>query len=154
MTKKRFIVFLLFVFIGGIALGSIIVSVYLGKSIANSMAILSMKNRAELEMRAFNAYKNESPEVGIWALTNLSEILNEDAKIFQNDRELILKDLFFVHARLALLFQTLNDPENYNKNIEQAIELSKKYYPNKFQSEAELIVFVKKIDSMGNKPDD
>ena len=104
MVKKRIIVFILLSFIFGITLGGIGISIYLGKSIANSMAILSMKNRADLEMRAFNAYKNESPKVGIWALTNLSEILIEDAKIFQNDRELILKDLFLVHLRLALLF--------------------------------------------------
>lgn len=84
-------------------------------------------------------------------MTNLSEILHEDAKIFQNDRDLILKDLFLAHARLALLFQTQNDVENYKNNIAKAIDLSKKFYPKEFQSEQDLIKFIKKVDSLGNK---
>jgi hypothetical protein len=148
MTKKRIIVFIFLSFIFGVALGGVGVYLYFGKSISDSMAILSMKNRTELELRVFNAYKNESPQVGIWALTNLSEILHEEAKIYQKDRDLILKDLLLVYARLALLFRTQNDEKKYQVNIAKAVDLSREIYPNEFQSEKELITFVKKFDSI------
>ena len=154
MTKNRIIVFVLLSFIFGMALGGVGVYVYFGKSISESIAILSMKNISDLELRAFNAYKNENPQVGIWALTNLSEILDEEAKIYQKDRDLILKDLLLACGRLALLFQSQNDDENYKINIVKAVDLSKEIYPNEFQSEMDLITFVKKFDSIEDEIDD
>ena len=79
MNKKRITTLIIISFISGAILGGAGVFVYLGNTVSDSIAILSLQNRAEWEIRASNAYKNGSSEVGIWALTNLSEILKEDA---------------------------------------------------------------------------
>lgn len=154
MTKKQIITYIIISFISGTILGGTGVFVYLGNAVSNSMAFLSMQNRAEWERRASNAYRNGSAEVGIWALTNLSEILHEDAKIYENDIDLILRDLLLAYGRLALLFQSQNDDENYKINIVKAVDLSKEIYPYEFQSEMDLITFVKKFDSIEDEIDD
>ena len=151
MTKKRIITLIIISFISGAILGGTGVFVYLGHTVSNSMAFLSMQNRADWEMRAFDAYKNDSAEIGIWALTNLSEILLEDEKTIGDNNDLILKDLLLAYGRLSLVFQSQNDYQNFSKYISKAMDLSKKIYPNEFQSELELIAFVKEFDKLGNK---
>ena len=63
--------------------------------------------------------------------------------------------IFLMLGVISVLCSSLknipNDVENYKNNISQAIELSKKYYPNEFQSEQDLVKFTKKIDRLRNK---
>ena len=154
MNKKRITTLIIISFISGAILGGAGVFVYLGNTVSDSIAILSLQNRAEWEIRASNAYKNGSSEVGIWALTNLSEILKEDAKIFENDKDQILRDLLLTYGRLALLFQSQNDYQDSKKYISKAIDLSRNIYPKKFTSESDIITFVNEFDNLGDKPKD
>ena len=67
----------------GIVIGIIGSFIILGNTTKNTMRISGLQNRAEWGKKTYQAYRNENPKVGIWALVNLADILQEQEKIFK-----------------------------------------------------------------------
>jgi hypothetical protein len=110
-----------------------------------------LEQRADWERRAFQAYSKENPQVAIWALENLAEVLRKHAEMAGNGREFIQKDLILTYARLAIVSQAAKDKQKYHENISKALALFKQAYSADLQTEEELFSFVKKLDGSDNK---
>lgn len=89
---KKKITLLTSIFTIGLIAGSIGVAIYFGNTINKTSNISSLLYVADLEDRAFQAYKYEKPEIGIWALKNLAQVLENvlRQKLKPNQLKLIL----------------------------------------------------------------
>ncbi len=130
----------------GIVIGIIGSFIILGNTAKNTMRIFGLQNRAEWERRAYQAYKNENPTVGIWALVNLADILQEHEKIFANDKKNIQTDLALTFGRLAILHRIQKDDEEYKEYISKALIWAQKTNLDKIKNEAELLNILKQVD--------
>ena len=149
MTKKQISVGIL-VFVLGFILGGLSLATYFGRYVRNTGETFGLYFRADWEHRAFQAYSEENPQVAIWALENLADILEGDLQVTKRDKDLTQKDLVLTYARLAIVFQAAKDTQKYQRNISKALALSKQAYPG-LQTEEELLSFVKKLDSAAKK---
>ena len=130
----------------GILIGILGSFIFIGNTTKSIMRIDGLQNRAEWERRSCQAYKNEDPNVGIWALVNLADILQEHEKIFANDKKDIQIDITLTFGRLALLHKMQKDNEEYKEYISKAITWARKANINEIKTEAELFNFLKRID--------
>jgi len=147
--KKHPILISAIAFIMGLVIGGVVVGTFLGKSTANTMQFVMLKHRADLEKKAFQAYLNESPQVAIWALENLSGVLKEQMEVVVPDKQLIEKDLMLTNARLAILYKRQGNTIKYKHYIFKALELAKEAYPDSLKNEKEILSFVSEIDDIG-----
>jgi len=146
MKKKQVLIGVL-VFVVGFIVGGLAVSSYFGQSVRNMGKVLGLHHRADWESRAFQAYSEENPRVGIWALENLADILRNQAEIPEKkEREFIQKDLVLTYARLAIAYQVANDKQKYQQNISKALALAKEVYPENPNTKEHLLSLVKKLD--------
>ena len=149
--KKKQIAILALIFVAGFIIGGFAVTNYFGKSVIDTGQILLLEQRADWEQRAFQAYSQENPQVAIWALENLADVLRKHAELVGNDSELIQKDLVLTYARLAIASRSTKDKQKYDQNMSKALSLSKQVYSANLHTEEGLLRFVKKLDSSANK---
>jgi hypothetical protein len=150
MRKKQIAVVAL-VFVAGFIIGGLAVTSYFGKSLRNTGQILLLEQRADWERRAFQAYSQKNPQVAIWALENLADVLRKQVEVAGNDRDFIQKDLVLTYARLAIASRAAKDKQKYDQNISKALSLAKQVYSAKLRTEEGLFTFVKKLDNSAKK---
>lgn len=146
--KKHPILLFSIVFVLGLIIGGAAVVIYFENSVAHTMQLVMLKQRANLEEKAFQAYFNESPQIAIWALENLKDALKEQLKILKVDDQLVQKDLVLTNARLAILYKREGNKNKYEYCISKALELAKVAYAKEIGSENDLLSFVKKLDEI------
>lgn len=145
--KKRQVLITGLVFVVGFIVGCLAVAAYFGQSVRNMGQILGLDYRADWESRAFQAYSEENPRVGIWALNNLADVLRNQAELSEEkERELIQKDLLLTYTRLAIAYHAANEDKEYHQNISRAIALAKQVYPDSPNTEEHLLSIVKRLD--------
>lgn len=149
--KKKQVAIVALVFVAGFIIGGLAITGNFGKSVRNTGQILLLEQRPDWERRAFQAYSQGNPQVAIWALENLADVLRKHAEMVGNDRELIQRDLVLTYARLAIVSQAAKDNQKYHENISRALALSKQAYSGDLQTEEEHLSFVKKLDGSANK---
>ena len=61
-------------------------------------------------------------------------------------------DLILAYGRLALSFKAAGNIQQYQHNISKSLELAQKRYKQEIQSEQDLLLFIKRVDEIGHKP--
>jgi hypothetical protein len=153
MMKKQISIGIL-LFVLGLIIGGLALSIYFGKSVRDTSEILSLHFRADWERRAFQAYTSEKPEVAIWALENLADLLSKQYQKRADDEEynFLQTDLILTYGRLALKFKATGNTQQYQLNISKSLELAKQRYKQEIKSEEDLLMFIKRADAIGQKP--
>jgi hypothetical protein len=106
-----------------------------------------LNHRDDWERRAIQAYSEESPQVGAWALTNLAEVLrSQEGTSDKSEAQLIRKDLVLTHVRLAVISRRANDEKAFQENISKALALAKQVYKDPPKSEEDLLQIVERLD--------
>ena len=129
--------------------GSIGVVIYLRNTINKTDNISSLLYVADLEDRAFQAYKNEKPEIGIWALKNLAQVLERNLEIKPETRSTQI-DLAMTYGRLAIKSKTIGDISGYEENVNKAISLLQQALPEDKYTKETIIDFINKADEAKN----
>ena len=151
---KKTIAFTIIGLLIGIGLGCIFTMVYLGHKLAIGMFMLQETELIRNKDDAIQAYLNESPEVGIWALENYINTINRVIK----EREIENNKHFFVmispeptlryaHVRLALLYEKTGNDLKRKENFEKAFEYCDSMKIEREFLEERLIQIVTKLDS-------
>lgn len=153
--KQTVIIVAITMLFAGILLGTgigIYASIKTSEEIAQSAQLIHGERTSYWSSRSYNAYLNEPPVVGIWALEGMVEEFNKllgdasDNQLFY-DRQTLYKDLFIAHARLVKLHnKTGNNKAMFHK--EQAMHYAQLGYPSeKLNNIDNIINFVEKIDT-------
>jgi GGDEF domain-containing protein len=137
-------------FIICILLGGVISVVIFGRTTSSSLKITGLAHRVDWEERATQAYKEEDSSTAIWALINLSEILEKDKDTYIDDKRDIQIDLVLTYGRLALLYKKENNINKYEKNISKALKIAKEVYGSNMD-EVQVLEFIHKVDSRKSK---
>jgi len=151
---KKTIAFTIIGLVVGIGLGIIFSAAYFGPPLAGSMFLYQEAELVRNEDAAIQAYLNESPEVGIWALESYIKAMNRVIK----EREVEHRKHFFVmikpeptltyaHVRLALLYERIGNDLKRKENLEKAFEYSSSMKIERELLEERLIRIVTKLDS-------
>jgi hypothetical protein len=148
--KKKSILIIALSLALGLFIGGLAISIYFGNSVGNTIQIMGLEYRADWEKRAFQAYQKESPDVAIWALENLADILQRQASVMKNDESLIQKDLVLTYARLAIACQAKGNMEKCRTNLQKSFNYALEVYSDEFKTEQELLKFVKNLDKVTN----
>lgn len=138
------------VFIVGAVIGGIVTASQSGSYLQQAWSISEMQCRADFGDRVWQAYREESPEVAIWALENYVQVLQKQPEQERGLAKAMQTDLVLAHVRLAILHRQRNDTERYRDHIATALALSNEVFPGKNYSEEELLAFVKRIDRLKN----
>jgi len=145
-VKKQTIFVTLLVFCIGIAVGTIGALYYSTKTLSRSMMFYVASHSADWARRAYQAYKTEDPDIGIWALENLAEVRRKEAALFASEKDIILGDLVLIYTRLAVLYRSEGYLQNYKKNISEALSVSQTRDTSEFASEEKLLKLLNRID--------
>jgi len=145
-----------FTFLGlviGIILGNIFTMAYYGHKIAKGMFMLQEVELIRNEDVAIQAYLNESPEIGIWALENYIDAINWFIKEreVENNKHLFLMispkvTLKYAYVRLALLYEKIGNDLKRKENFEKAFEYCNSTNIKKELLEERLVQVVTKLD--------
>ncbi len=153
MAKKTIALTILSLVIG-IGIGIIFCIAYFGPKLARSMFILQETELVRNEDSAMQAYLNESPEVGIWALENYINSLNQvikEREIEDNQHVFFMVKpkitLRYAHVRLALLYEKTGNDLKRKENLEKAFEYCDSMKIERELLEERLIEVVTKFDS-------
>ena len=156
MSKKTIaftIIGLVIGFVIGIVLGSIGSMAYLGHELATGMFMLHDAELVRNEDSAIQAYLNESPEVGIWALENYINSMNQVMKERETEDNQYLfvlirpkTTLRFAHVRLALLYEETGNDLKRKENLDKAFEYYDSIKIEREILEKKLIELVTKVD--------
>ena len=154
MAKKTIaftIIGLVIGFVIGIVLGSIGSMTYLGPKVARGMFLLQETELVRNEDSAIQAYLNESPEVGIWALENYMNQVMKERETEDNKYLFVLirpkTTLRFAHVRLALLYEETGNDLKRKENLDKAFEYCDSIKIEREILEKKLIELVAKVDS-------
>ncbi len=165
--NKKYIITVTIVFTIGTLLGVIIGAKYGGAFIVlqqfNEMEKFQ-ESKNELEEKGFakcsayyseksyEAYLQEKPVVGTWALNGEIDILNillTDHKEYNDlfSEETLYADLMFTHARLSKLYEKLENQNLVNENIKKALSYSNLAYPEyKVENKQKLLEIIDRLD--------
>lgn len=153
MAKKT-IAFTIIGLVIGIVLGSIGSMAYLGPTLTRAMFLLHETELFRNEDSAIQAYLNESPEVGIWALENYVNTMNQvikEREIEDNQHVFVLIrpkiTLRYAHVRLALLYEKTGNNLKRKENFDKAFEYCDSMKIERELLEERLIEVVTKFDS-------
>lgn len=156
MWKKIVLIFLCLAI--GFVLGGIVGGTYFISDMAKCMFMFQEKEIYAIGQAAEKAYYNGPNEVAIWALENyvntLSELKKERGNSkTQNPYLLILPDtdLMIAHARLAKLYQRINNIEKSKHHLEQAISCSKNSKLGGFSTEKDFSKMLDALDKSYNE---
>ena len=130
----------------GILIGTLGSFIFLKNATKNIIKLTGLQNRAEWEKMAYQAYKNENPKIGIWALVNLADVLQKHEKTFAKDKKNIQTDLALTFGRLAILHKMQKDDKEYKKHISKALIWVQKANINGIKTEVELLNCLERID--------
>ncbi len=133
-----------------ILLGGIISVVIFGCSTPSSLKVTGLAHRVEWEERATQAYREEDSSTAIWALNNLSVILEKDKDTYIDDKRDIQIDLVLTYGRLALLHKKENNKNKYKENISKALKIAKEVYGSSMD-EVQVLEFIHKVDGIKSK---
>jgi hypothetical protein len=158
---KKTIVFTITGLVIGIGLGIIGSMAYLGRELARGMFMLHDMELVRNENSAIQAYLNESPEVGIWALENYIKAINrviKEREIEDNQQAFFIVQpkvtLRYAHVRLALLYEKTGNDSKRKENFEKAFEYCDSMKIEREHLEKKLIELVAKLDSQFEPLDD
>jgi hypothetical protein len=137
-------------FLAGLIIGAVANMAFSTSKIAKMMFCLQDVELSQFGAFATQAYLNESPEVGIWDLTNhikevnrvLKERDNPNAYLFVPLQQYLMED----HVRLALLYEKMGDNLRRQDNIEKALECYRSAHHNREITEEKLIQVVLELD--------
>ena len=153
-NMKKIIILTLSGLLIGLIIGCLGTMAYFGHDLAVAMFSLQEVEILEFENSAVDAYDNQPTEVAIWALENFIGMLNRIKKErapaeVENPYLMLTPDtsLVFSHARLAQLYQKMNNVEKYKYHLEQAVTKGKETHLSALDSEEKLINFIHKLDS-------
>lgn len=152
MKKKIIITFI--VFLLGITVGAIGMVYIFGQTSVEAAELVEIQWRADLAKRVSQAYSEEKPEVAIWALKNLVEVLEERVKLSDEGsviQQSTQRDLVLSHARLAIVFQQIGDTSQFKQNIEKALKFAKESGWTKMKTEEDILNFTKKLGDCKKK---
>lgn len=144
--NKKSIIKLTSALIVGIIFGLLGAITYFGETARSSMELMGLEFRADWEERASQAYLKEKPEIAIWALKNLADILHNHEELFINHKSDIQTDLILAYGRLAIVYQAQGNKEKYNENLLKAFNLAVARYPGEIKKKQDVINFIDKID--------
>ena len=151
---KKTIAFTILGLVIGIGLGSIGSMAYLGHELAGGMFMLHDMELVRNEDSAIQAYLNEPPEVGIWALESYIKDMNrviKERKVEHNKHFFVMIEpeptLRFTHVRLALLYEKTGNDLKRKENFEKAFEYCDSMKIETELLEEKLIEIVTKLDS-------
>jgi len=151
---KKIIGFTLLGLVIGIVLGCIFTMAYMGPTCAKGMFMLQEAELIRSEDAAIQAYLNESPETGIWALENYINALNRVIKEreIRNNKHLFLMistkvTLREAYVRLALLYGKIGNEAKRKENFEKAFEYCDSMNIERELLEERLIQIVTTLDS-------
>ncbi len=114
-------------------------------NLSNSVSqFYQLKYLADKGKETFQAYKQGSPEVAIWALDNHLQTLQIALNDENNDKEIIESDLMLTHTRLAIVYKSQGNEIAYKENIKKSLLIAKKSDPN--ETEENLLKIIKKYD--------
>ena len=118
------------------------------KIVKQTSYLMNQMHIADWERRAMQAYTEEKPEVAIWALENLVDLLSKQHQMNADDEkyDFLKTDLILAHGRLALTFKATGNTQQYQHNISKSLELAKQIYKQEIQTEKDLLEFIKKVD--------
>ncbi len=142
---KKKIILLVSTFIIGLIVGSIGVAIYFGNTINKTGDISSLLYVTDLEDRALQAYKNEKPEIGIWALKNLAQVLERNLEI-KPETKSTQTDLVLTYGRLAIKLKTIGDMPGYEENLNKSVSILQQVSPEDNHTEQAIIDLVNKAD--------
>jgi hypothetical protein len=151
---KKTIALTILSFVIGIGLGIIGTIAYSGYELARGMFILQDMELMSDENCAIQAYLNEAPEVGIWALENYIKAIKrvmKERKVDNNKPYFFMIEpeptLRFAYVRLALLYEKTGDDSKRKENFEKAFEYCDSMKIEREHLEEKLIEIVTKLDS-------
>lgn len=122
--------------------------------VKNTSYLINLAFIADWSSRAMQAYKEEKPEIAIWALKNLVDLLSKQYQMSADGEryDFLETDLILAYGRLALSFKATGNIQQYQHNISESLELARKRYKQEIQSEQVLLLFIKRADEIGQKP--
>ena len=133
---------------------------YFGRELSGAMFMLHDAELIRNEDSAIQAYLNESPEVGIWALKNYIKAMNrviKERKVDNNQPFFMMIEpestLRFAYVRLALLYEKTGNDLKRKENFEKAFEYCESMKMKRELLEEKLIELVTKLDSQFNPLD-
>ena len=137
-------------FLVGLIIGVIANMTFSTWKTARAMFMLQDVELFQFGAFATQAYLNESPEVGIWDLTNHVKEVNRVLKERDNPKAYFLvplqQYLMEDHVLLALLYEKTGDNSKRQEHIEKALEYYRSTHPDSEIMEERLIEFVLKCD--------
>jgi hypothetical protein len=142
---KKKIILQISIFIIGLIVGSMGVAIYFGNTVNKTSNISSLLYVADLEDRAIQAYKYEKPEIGIWALKNLAQVLEKRLETKTETKSTQI-DLVLTYGRLAIIFKTIGDMKGYEENLNKARYFLQQSSPDENHTKESVIDFVNKTD--------
>ena len=153
MAKKT-IAFTIIGLVIGIGFGITGTMAYLGRELATGMFMLQDAELIRNEDSAIQAYLNESPDVGIWALENYIKAMNrviKERKVDNNKQYFFMIEteptLRYAHVRLALLYEKTGNDLKRKENFEKAFEYCDSMKIEREHLEERLIELVTKLDN-------
>lgn len=135
----------------GTAVGATGVLFYSAKTSSTSMMFYLSNYSADWAKRAYEAYETQEPEIGIWALENLAEVRRKEADLFGSEKDIILGDLVLIYTRLAVLYESKGDLQNYKRNISEALSVSQTRDSSELASEEKLLKSLDNIDRIAER---
>ena len=140
----------LLAFLVGLVIGAIANMGFSTRKTARMMFFLQDMELSQFGAFATEAYLNESPEVGIWDLTNHIKEVNRVLKERDNPNLYLVvpvqQYLMEDHVRLALLYEKTGENSKRQEHIEKALEYYRSTHPDSEITEERLIEFVLKCD--------
>lgn len=106
---------------------------------------------ADWERRAFQAYIEEKPEVALWALENLEDIVLKQREVVKDKQTLRLLnvDLVLTYGRIAFTYKKMGKSLLFEEYLSRSLEIAKRIYGEngEVMSREKLTDFIKRIDS-------
>jgi len=129
--------------------------VYHGKVFAEILLLQKTLELHQSEEKSFEAYENEQPEIGVWALENHLEFIQElDDIDYPKEKELQLNSML-THARLGRLWSKLGDTEKESREVQESLRIAEAIGPmfRNVRSKEALWEIVDKFDASMNAND-
>jgi hypothetical protein len=121
----------------------------------NLVDTFSSMRMSAIQQDAYDAYRNESPEIGVWAL---NAVVKDYERLIENGTDGLFytapgnyADLMLTLGRLALLYERTGNTHLAGMTMAQALEVSTNAYPSETISEATLREMISRLDEAANQ---
>ena len=116
-------------FLAGALIAGLGVFYFMAKESGESAMLWVFGDSARAHARAMQAYQHENPDVAVWELRHLVEVLSDHLEHGVEGPRSMRLQLFLAHGRLARLYQKMGDLENAQQCAEEAIAYNRRYSP-------------------------